>query len=162
MQFEKRQICTVEVELLLFDGSLSTCYEKNYGCVNIKIPKTRNSTNPDAQTFLWNARDSLSWHTNQNRFSNCRPTSCSRKARASSCRTRTQKVPPPTPTATTLQRKKDRGVHSVLRSGVEQRSFVHNVSPLGALPSPLSDVERKTKCTQTTRTIRAQSHWDRF
>ena len=35
------------------------------------------------------------------------------------------------------------GVHSVLRSGVEQINFAHTVSPLGALPLPLSDVGRK-------------------
>ena len=33
-----------------------------------------------------------------------------------------------------------RGVHSVLRSGVEQWSFVHTISPLGPLPLPLCDV----------------------
>ena len=51
-----------------------------------------------------------------------------------------------------------RGVHSVRRSSVEQRSFAHTVWPLGAVPVPLSDVGRQTKGTQTTHTIRAQSH----
>ena len=40
---------------------------------------------------------------------------------------------------------KGRGVHSLLRSGVEQRSFAHTVLPLGALPLPLSDVGRKQR-----------------
>ena len=35
---------------------------------------------------------------------------------------------------------KCRGVHSVLRSGVDQPSFPHTVSPLRALPLPRSDV----------------------
>ena len=46
-------------------------------------------------------------------------------------RTRQQKIPPPTPTTTHCHGKR-RGVHSVLRSGVEQRSFGHSVSPLQA------------------------------
>ena len=50
---------------------------------------------------------------------------------------------------------KGRRVHSVLRSDVEQRSFAHTVSPLGALLLPLSDVGRKTKGIRTTH----QSHW---
>ena len=37
---------------------------------------------------------------------------------------------------------KGREVHSVLRSGVEQRSFAHTVLPLGALLLPLCDVGR--------------------
>ena len=45
---------------------------------------------------------------------------------------------------------KSRGVHSVLRSGVEQRSVAHTVSPLGALLLSLSDVERKQRNKQTT------------
>ena len=40
---------------------------------------------------------------------------------------------------------KGRGVHSVLRSGVEQRSFAHTVSPLGALPSHHSVTWDKSK-----------------
>ena len=46
--------------------------------------------------------------------------------------------------------------------GVEQRSFAHTVRPLGAVPLPLRDEERKTKCKQTTHTIRAQSRWHGF
>ena len=38
-----------------------------------------------------------------------------------------------------------RGVHSVRRSGIEQRSFAHTILPLGALSLPLSDVERKQR-----------------
>ena len=40
---------------------------------------------------------------------------------------------------------KRRGVHSDLRSSVEQQRFAHTVSLLGALPSSLSDVGRKNK-----------------
>ena len=39
---------------------------------------------------------------------------------------------------------KGRGVHSVLRSGVEQWSFAHTVLPLGASLLPLSDKAQKT------------------
>ena len=39
--------------------------------------------------------------------------------------------------------KKSRGVHSVLRSGVEQRSFAHAVLPIRALLSLLSDVAQQ-------------------
>ena len=43
---------------------------------------------------------------------------------------------------------KSGGVYSVLRGGVEQRSFAHTVSPLGALPLPLSDVGRKQRTSR--------------
>ena len=43
---------------------------------------------------------------------------------------------------------KSRGVHSVLRSGFEQRSFALTVSPLGALLSSFSDVERKQSASR--------------
>ena len=85
----------------------------------------------------------------------CRPSRCSRRARASflcgpttsphSHHGATERVPG--------------GVHSVLRSGVEQRSFAHTVSPLGALPLSLGDVGAKTKCKQTMHTILARRHW---
>ena len=41
-----------------------------------------------------------------------------------------------------LQRK-GRGVHFILRSGVDQRTFAHTVSPFQALPSPLSGTSRQ-------------------
>ena len=85
----------------------------------------------------------------------CRPSRCSRRARASflcgpttsphSHHGATERVPG--------------GVHSVLRSGVEQRSFAHTVSLLGALPLSLGDVGAKTKCKQTMHTMRARTHW---
>ena len=64
-----------------------------------------------------------------------------------------------TPASRTCCNGQGRVVHSVLRSGVEQRSFAHTVMPLGALPLPPSDVQQKTKSMQTTHTIRAQPHW---
>ena len=44
------------------------------------------------------------------------------------------------------------GVHSVLRSGVEQRSFAHTVLPLGALLLPLSDVGHKEQADDAHHT----------
>ena len=45
-----------------------------------------------------------------------------------------------------------RGVYSVLRSGVEHRSFPHTVLPLKALPSPRIDVVQKHEhCRRRTR-----------
>ena len=49
---------------------------------------------------------------------------------------------------------KGRGVSSNLRSGVEQQSFAHSVSPLGALPLSLSDVGRKKVHTDDAKSER--------
>ena len=52
---------------------------------------------------------------------------------------------------------KGRGVHSALRSGVEQRSIAYTVSPLGALSLPLSDVGQK-QSTSRRRTRYEHRH----
>ena len=50
---------------------------------------------------------------------------------------------------------KGRGVHCVLRSGVEQRSFAHTVCPLGALPLLLGDVAQKSWYADDSHNTRA-------
>ena len=44
---------------IIFDGSLSTRYEKIHGSVNIQIPKTRNTTNHEAQQHVFVERPRL-------------------------------------------------------------------------------------------------------
>ena len=147
-----------DVELL--DGSLSTCYEKIYGSVNIKEPKTRKTTNQEAQQHVFLERPSTGTpikyrfsklQTQLRALAKLAPRLCAEQDHRGSLR---KPLQPPHCNG------KRRGVHSVLGSGVEHRSFPHTAWPLGALPSPLSVVGRKTKGKQTTHTIRAQSHWD--
>ena len=52
---------------------------------------------------------------------------------------------------------KNRGVHSILRSGVEQRSFAHTVWPPGTLLLLHGDVERKHRAHRR-RTHNERSH----
>ena len=92
-------------------------------------------------------------HQNPALQRSCRPSSCSRRARASFAEqdnreSRHQHLQPPRCNG------KGRGIHSVLRSGVEQRSFAHAELSLGALLSPLSDVGRKQ------RTSRRRTRYD--
>ena len=54
---------------------------------------------------------------------------------------------------------KSRGVHSVLRGGRRATELCPHRLASGALPLLRSNVERKTKSTQTTHTTRSQSHW---
>ena len=81
-------------------------------------------------------------------------TPCSRRARASSLQPRPQPLQPPRCNG------KSRGVHSKMRSGVEQQCFANSVSPLGALPNSHRDVGGKTEYTQTAHTIQAWTPWD--
>ena len=81
----------------------------------------------------------------------CRPSPCSCTARAAFlCRARLQKVSPPALAATTLKRR--RGVHRVLRSGVEQQSFAHTELPFGALLQPLcGETQKQGEARRRTR-----------
>ena len=54
--------------------------------------------------------------------------------------------------------RKGRGVHSSLRSGVEQRSSAYTFWPLGASPLPLSDVGRNKRSTSRRRTRHGHGH----
>ena len=114
-----------------------------------------------SNTCLWNDQDSFNWYTNQflvlqvadqlRALAKLAPLLFPEQ----DCRgSLLQPLQPPHCNG------KGTGVHSVLHSGVEQRSFARTVWPLGALPLPLSDVERKTRSKRTTHAIRAQSHWD--
>ena len=77
----------------------------------------------------------------------CRPSPCSRRDRASFlCKEEDEQdkrrpchQPPQPPRCNG----KGRGAGSNLRSGVKQQSFPNSVSPLGTLPLPLSDGQKK-------------------
>ena len=153
------ELCLVGCVVEMFDRSLSTRDEKIFGSVSIKEPKTRKATHHEAQHLVSLVRPGLPQRVHQtNIFSPCcRPSPCPRRARASfSLQNKTTASP-----ATSLQPPRcngnSRGVHSVLRSGVEQRSFAHTVWLLRALPLLLGDVERK-KSARRRRTHYEQSH----
>ena len=88
-----------------------------------------------------------------------RPSQCSRRARASFFVEQDYEgfhhQPPQPPRCNGM----GRGVHSVLRGGVEQRRFAHTVSPLGALPLSLSDVGRKQSASRRRTRYRPRNTW---
>ena len=98
-----------------------------------KSQRRANSITKCSYICLWNVLDSLNGYTNQISFPQVADQlwTLAKLAPRLHCRTR--------------QQRRSRGVHSVLRSGVEQRSFAHTVLPLGALPLLLSEVERKQR-----------------